>query len=463
MHTQPDHSLKSSGMSKKVLSLALPMGAIQFIMVASTFISMVMLSRLGHDVLAASALIYSTQTPIVVTGVSILFSLSILIGHAMGAKNVHGVGHYVQQGWVLGSLVSIPLILVFWNMDKLLIFFGQSKEMAELVKPFFHAYVWAVPALLWAVCNQQFCFGIQRQKLVAMQGIIGMAVLLISGYALIFGKLGFSPMGVKGYGYAMSLSVWFSFLFTLLCFLFRDEFKPYDLFNFRVHKDWSYLVKMAKIGGHISLQVGGEMLSLIALASMVGWLGADALAGYQVVTQYLFLVLIPIFAISQAVGILAGQICGEKQFSSLKHLGFESVRLILTISFMIALIFWLFPKSLASFYFDVNLPANAKTLNLSIMMFSVMAFSLVFSSIKNVLTGALRGLLDSRFPMMIGLGVIWLVGIPLSYFLAFVLNLGVIGVVMGSATAMLIDAIVLWFRWNKIVKAYNSKEREIGL
>src|ERR1700733_5915572 len=105
--------------TKKIIPLALTMAGTQLLTVASGFLCMIMLSHLGHEVLAASALMISTQITIMVIGMSILFSLSLLIGHAYGAKNFEAIRNFLQQGWMLAVFISIPVILLFWFIGPL--------------------------------------------------------------------------------------------------------------------------------------------------------------------------------------------------------------------------------------------------------------------------------------------------------------------------------------------------------
>src|SRR5437763_1852226 len=97
----------------------------QLLNVASSFLCMAMLAALGHEVLAASALIFTTQLSIMVSGMAILFSLGVLISHAYGAKDIAVIGVLLQQGWVLGIIISVPIMLLFWNMGALMLIFGQ--------------------------------------------------------------------------------------------------------------------------------------------------------------------------------------------------------------------------------------------------------------------------------------------------------------------------------------------------
>src|ERR1700733_11460803 len=128
--------------TKKIIPLALTMAGTQLLTVASGFLCMIMLAHLGHQVLAASALMISTQITIMVIGMSILFSLSLLIGHAYGANNFQQIGVFLQQGWTLAVLISIPIIFIYWFIAPLLKTFGQPPQLIDIINHFFHALVW---------------------------------------------------------------------------------------------------------------------------------------------------------------------------------------------------------------------------------------------------------------------------------------------------------------------------------
>lgn len=437
---------------KKICSLALPMTGMQLISVASSFFCMIMLSRLGHAVLAASALIYSAQTSIMVIGMSMMLSLSILVGHSYGARKYTDIGSFLQQGWALAIFISIPIMILYWHIGKVLILFGESPQVAQIVQTFFHAYIWAVIPFQMVVCNQQLCYGINKQKLAICSSFLGVLILLISAYTFIFGKFGMPQLGVRGLGYAMAAQVWFAFIFTTVCFYFGKSFKQFDLFNYRIHKDWSNISKMFKFGWPISIQISGEMLSFFVNSLMIGWIGVVALAAYQVVIQCLFLILIPVFSLSQASGILVGQASGGKKFHEVKSLTYTSIGIVLVITMIVAVIFNVFPHKLASLYLNVNNPANFATVQLITTLFAIVAITSIFDGIRNVLTGCLRGLFDTRYPMFVGIFSIWLIGIPCSYLLAFGLHWGAKGIPCGSAIGLLTGLLVLLYRW-RVMKA----------
>ncbi len=438
---------------KRIFSLALPMAGSQFINVASGFLCMAMLAALGHEVLAASALIFSTQLSIMVSGMSMLFSLSVLVGHSYGAKNYIDIGNYVQQGWTLALLISIPIMLLFWNIDVVLLFLGESKEIANIVHSYFHAFVWAVIPGLLSTCNMQFGYGIHKKSLIVSTSVMSVMVLLITAYTLIFGKFGFPRLGVAGLGYATAAQYSFFFILSTLFFLFEKSFSQFKLFHYRVHQHLDHFKKMFKIGWPISVQMGGEMLSFFVSGIMIGWIGTTALAAFQIVNQYYFLIVIPMFSLSQASGILVGQACGAKKFNEIKKLSYASIAMVLIAGMLVASTFIAAPQTLASFYMNIHDPANAATLHLAILIFLIVAFSQLLDAVRNILIGILRGLLDTRFPMYMSLCTIWLIG-PLAYLLAFPLQYGAIGFVIGGMLGMLVGVAVMIYRWHKLSKQY---------
>jgi MATE family multidrug resistance protein len=84
----------------------------------------------------------------------------------------------------------------------------------------------------------------------------------------------------------------------------------------------------------------------------------------------------------------------------------------------------------------------------------IIAFSQLLDGLRNILIGILRGLLDTRVPMYISLLTIWLIGMPLSYMLAFSLKLGAVGFVIGGMIGMLGCASIMMYRWHTLSKKY---------
>lgn len=436
---------------RELSALAFPMALTQFIAIGSGFIAMAMLGQLGPDVLAASALIISARLSTYIVGSSILFSLSVIISHAYGEQNFIRIGNFMQQGWTLAFCISAPIMLIVLNLHTILLYFGQSPAFTEIIRQFFHANVWQILPFMLAICNQQLCYGVRKQKIDLFANSMATLIGIGSAYLLIFGHLGFPKLGVAGLGYAWDLQGLSYFLITFGVIYWNDFFKKFSLFTYRVHKNFSDFIYMLKIGWPICMQMGGEIFAILVFAMMVGWLGVKPLAAYQVVTQYFYLVIVPLFAFSQASGVLVGQAFGAKNYDKIIQIGRAALLLAFSLTLLTAAIFLLFPKQLSALYIKINDPAHHDIMHIIIFLFALFALQQMFDGIRNVLTGLLRGLFDTRFPMMIGILVIWGIGIPLGYFFAFRLHWGVYGMTVGSILGFFTGMIILLCRWKKII------------
>lgn len=438
-----------------LIQLSLPMAIAQLITIGSSFLCMMMLASLGHDVLAASAPIFSVSITILMAAGSILFSLGILIARRAGEKHYVSIGSLLHYGWLLSLIVSLPTLLIYWYIKPILHFIGQDVTVANLAESFFHANCWRVVPFFLSVCNQQLCYGVNRPRVDVIANLLGVTVLLFFSYVLLFGKLGFPMLGVAGAGYAFAVQSIFYLVTTTLCFRFLSDFKKFELFHFQIHANWRVLKELCKTGWPISLQISGELLAFLVMTIFIGWLGVNSLAAFQVIIQYQFLVVIPIFAIAQAGGILIGKAYTNNNVLAVRELGKSSMMITSIIGIMAGFVFILFPKTLSSLYLDVNDPDNAQTMHTTILLFIILAFFYFFDALRNVLTGTLRGLLDTRFPMVVGLGSIWCIGIPTGYILGIIFDFGAMGILFGMACGTAVSALILHYRWRRLTSVLH--------
>lgn len=450
-HLKKDYS----DVVKQLFWLALPMSGSQFINFASTFLCMTMLAALGHNVLAASALIFTSQAAIMMSAMAILFSLSVLVGHAYGARNYDAIGNYLQQSWFLSLILAIPVILLFWHIGPILLYFHEPENIVNIVARYFHYFVFAVIPAMLVVCNTQFGYAVRKKWLIATSSLLSVSILLLVSYLLIFGKWGLPKLGVAGLSLGVTAQYTFFLIFTTTFFYLDKAFSKFNIFQIRFYRHLDHLVKMFKIGWPICIQMGGEMFSFFVGGILVGWLGVRSLAAFQVVNQYYFLIIVPIFVLSQASGILVGFANGQKNYAEIRKICHASLGLVLLFGFFVAILFLAFPKELAKAYMNVNDPKNAMTLHLTVLLFSLMAFSQIFDAVRNVLIGTLRGLFDTRFPMYMSLTTIWLIGMPISYLLAFTCHFGVVGYVLGGMVGMIIGVIIMLLRWRYVIKWHD--------
>lgn len=443
----------------KTIRLALPMAGSRLIQMLSGFIGMLMLAHLGHDVLAAGALMTSAMMTILVVLVALLFSMGVMVGQAWGAGKKYEIGAIIQQGCVLALIISIPAMVLIWYVDRFLLWTGQLPQLIVYVRQYFHALEWAIVPYMLIAALQQACYGMLRQRLVIIINSFCLLVFLAACYVLIYGKLGVKAYGVAGLGYAFSIQAWLNLLLLVISFYVLPDFKPLQIFAKRNHKGWHYLRQLLQIGWPMSAQFGGELFSFFVISIMVGWLGKAPLAASQVIQQVLLLFLVPMFAVAESTGILVSQSVGAQQYTEVKRIGNVCVALSLVMVIFLGLLFIIFPRYFAAIYMNIHNPANADVLQLIDILFVITAFTLIFDTLRDVSAGALRGLYDTRFAMWAGITANWIVALPLGYILAFPLHMGVVGFRLALTLAVLFGAILVYWRWQRRAKQLITTEK----
>jgi MATE family multidrug resistance protein len=312
-----------------------------------------------------------------------------------------------------------------------------------------------VSPIMTQSCLEQFCYGILKQRLVIVINFLSMMIGIGVAYILIFGKLGMPALGVKGLGLTFAIQAWFDFMVLGTCCYVMKDFKKFELFKKRSYAGFHYAKKIFRIGWPMGLQFGGELGAFFVITMMIGWLGTDALAAVQITQQWMYLIIVPVFAMSEAAGILVGQAVGAKKYHELSAVSNSSLIISLGLVMLCNIGFIFFPHFFASFYMNSNDANNVIIMKLIPPLFMLMAVTLIFNSMRDVISGSLRGLFDTQFPMRVGLLVMWCLVLPLGYLFAFPLHMNVIGFRIGSNIGLLIGAMILLWRWNLKTREFS--------
>jgi len=438
----------------RVTRLALPMATSRLLNMLSLFIGTIMLSYLGEKVLAASTLITAAQGTCIVIMMSLLFSVGVAVGQAYGAKDKESIAKIVQQGCLLALGLGVLLSILLWNIDNLMVWFHEPPQLIRYVRQFFHTMVWGAPLLLLIIAISQFYYGVLKQTVVITTSFISLLVFIPVSYAFIFGRFGMPDLGVAGLAIgfiAQSLS-------TLILFfsyaVFSDALTPYQLFRWRKDAHFSTLRKLLTIGWPICLQFGGEVLSFMFVSLLIGWLGVTALAATQVVQQFVLLFLVPIFAISEATGILIGHLVGSRRYLKINRMAHSCILFADGLALIVMVFFLFSPHWLAAMYLRGH-AMGSELLTLIQLLFAFAAFNILFDSTRSIVSGALRGLFDTRYAMWVGILIIWCISVPLGAFLALVLHWGVVGFSIGRFIALFVGMVVLYRYWVRKVASFK--------
>ncbi|RZW05357.1 MAG: MATE family efflux transporter, partial [Rhodobacteraceae bacterium] len=185
----------------------------------------------------------------------------------------------------------------------------------------------------------------------------------------------------------------------------------------------------------IGLPIGFTLLAEVGLFAassvMMGWLGEIPLAAHGIALQIASLTFMIPLGLSQAVTVRVGRAWGKSDPEALRNAALAGMVLagIAVIATIAA--FLIVPGFLIGLFVDPGDPQRPAILATGVSLLAIAAlFQLVdFGQVMGL--GMLRGVQDTRVPMVMAIVSYWLIGLPVAYLFGFVLNWGGVGIWLG--------------------------------
>jgi MATE family multidrug resistance protein len=375
----------------------------------------------------------------------ILLSLAPIVSQAKGAGKTQDGIIAVRHGFLLAGFIFIPALLLFWNSAPIFQLMQQQPVAIELGSSYLRAMCWGFLPLLWFICLRGLLEGNLETRPVMVISLLAVGVKLLLNYVLIFGHWGSPTLGIVGAGYATMLVECFMFVLALM--YVSRRFKGQGLF--KAQFSLAPMAEVVRLGLPIGISLAFESGLFAVTAFLMGTLGETQLAAHQVANQSVVLTFMIPLGISIATAVRVGAAMGKGSLDEVKRFGRLGIGLCIVWMIIIASVYWFMPRAVIGLYFDVTNPENAEIVRLAISFLSIAALFQVFDGIQVATSGALRGLKDTRMPMVISLISYWLVGMGSSLLLTFGLNMGGQGLWFGLVIGLAAAAGLLSWRFHR--------------
>jgi MATE family multidrug resistance protein len=425
----------TSGELREMARIAAPIVVVNLGLMLQGTIDTVMLGRVSSEALAAGAVGSLYFFSIIIFGIGLLMSLDPVVAQALGARDDEAMRRGVQRGVILAVLSAIFAALLLWPAERML----TLLEQPEAIIPDAAAYVrWSIAGLLPFQLFNAF-----RQTLQAMHRVLPMASAVVLAnllnvflnWVFIYGNLGVPAMGVVGAAHATWITRWVM-VALILWFAWRDlgpALRPWRRESF----EFKPLARMIAIGAPVGLQLSAEGIAFGFTGIMMGWLGTVTLAGHQVTLSIVSLTFMVPMGVAGAGAVMVGRAVGAGDMDAARRDAVAA--LVCGVGFMMltATLFMTMPGALARLY-----TPDGATIAMVLLLLPVAGVFQVFDGMQVVSAALLRGIGDTRVPMVLHLLSFWAVGIPLGAFLSFTVGWGATGLWWGL-TAGLASAGVL--------------------
>lgn len=439
-----------AGHVRDILVLGLPLVGSHLAQFAIGLTDTVMIGWYGVEELAALVLANSYFFTLFLFGSGFAWAVMPIVASAAGTEDDTQVRRVTRMGiWVstLFGLAAIPILV--WS-GPILLALGQEPEVSADAQTYLRIVsLGLIPSLLIMVLKSYFA-ALGRTQVV-LWVTIGMAILnALLNYALIFGNWGAPELGIRG---AAIASVALQITGTLALAVYaRIATAQYALFQRIWRPDWEAFFRVLRLGTPIGLTSLAEVGLFAASAFMMGWVGTIDLAAHGIALNLASATFMIHLGLSNAATIRAGRAFGQRDEAHLRA-GAHTVT-VMSVGFALATIalFLALPEPLISLFLDPDDPARPEILAVGTGLLAVAALFQLADGAQVTALGLLRGVQDTRVPMIIASLSYWVVGIPTSYVLGFTLGFGGFGIWAGLVVGLVCAGGFLMIRfWTRAV------------
>ncbi|NNE79565.1 MAG: MATE family efflux transporter [Silicimonas sp.] len=449
--TQSDRTV--GGQARVLLGLGLPLVGSQLAQMAIVTTDTVMIGWYDIPSLAALSLSGSVWFIIFVLGAGFAWAVMPLVAAALGRDDEREVRRSTRMGLWLSVFYGLLVTPLFLNMEPIFLLMGQDPEVARLAGIYL---VWLgaamVPALLVNVMRS-YLSAVELPHIVLYVTLFGTGLNVVLNYALIFGNWGAPELGIMGAGIASLTGNVISFV--LLVFFAVRARPEHELFR-NLHKpDWEFFARVFKLGLPIGLTVFAETGLFAASTVMMGWVGTIALAAHGVALQIASLTFMMHLGLSQAITVRAGRAWGRQDRELLKAASQAAMILSLIVAAATVVLFLSMPNFLVGLFVDPGDPQRPAILAVGATLLGMAALFQLVDAGQVMALGMLRGVQDTRVPMVIAVVSYWLIGLPVSYLFGFTLAMEGVGIWLGLTVGLACAAVLMqtrfWTRYTRPV------------
>ena len=430
---------------KQLMPIALPAVFSQLAQMAMGVIDTIMAGHYSNDSLAAIAIGTSLLHPVLVFFMGLFLAFNPVIAHLKGAGKDKEIGATFRLGMVL-ALVMVPIaVVILLNAQIILDMLGVNPLIVDLATRYLHATIWGIPGLLLFLalrfCNE----GMFSTPAILTATLVSIPFNILFNFWFMYGGYGVPEMGAVGLGYATGL-VWTIMFIGLLTYTaLTPKYKAFGIFKQRNLPGWIAVKEVLHLGFPMAITLGFEVTLFAAVSLMIGRYPTEIMAAHQIAVNIASLTFMIPLGISQAITARVGYFAGKQAPNRMRLAGYTGIATAAGISTFTASMMIFLPVLLVSFY-----TSDQQVISIAVGLLFYAAIFQFSDCVQVSSAGALRGVKDTKMPMVITAVAYWIVGFPVGYYLAESMAYQANGYWMGLIAGLTTAGILLLYRWKKL-------------
>ena len=437
--------------ARSLLILGLPLVGSQVAQFAVHTTDTLMLG--WYSVLALAQVTLGAQVLFVAYIVISGFAYAILpmVAKSMAEGDPQSARRVTRMGLWLSTVAAALLFLPMWFASPILEAMGQDAQVAKGAQDYLRIAGFGLWPAIWGLVLRSYLSALEHTGIVLWLAVGVLIINAFVNYALIFGYWGLPELGLQGAAIGSVIAMSLSLVgFVIYIQIYFEEQKMFARF-------WRFdrmaTSAVARLAIPISATAFAESGLFAASAFMMGWLGKLELAAHGIVLQLAAMSFMVHMGLSQAGTVRVGQAFARKDWLAVRRtagvaMGLSSIAAAVAIFFFLAT-----PQILIGAFLELRDPLRPEILRIGTLLLVLASMFQFVDAAQVMALSLLRGLQDTRVPMLITVISYWLIGIPISYILGFIFDFSGTGIWLGLVVGLAIAALLLWSRFNLLIRS----------
>ena len=411
----------------------------------------VMLGWYGIEELAAATLAGSYFFLLFLFGAGFAWAVMPMVATFAAEEDERSIRRATRMGlWCSLIYAACVMPLMIWSLPVLRLL-GQEESVSVLASQYLQIAGWGIFPALVVMTLKSYLAALERTQIVFWVMVLGAVANALANYAFIFGNWGAPELGIAGSAIASVLTQ-IVMLAGVIAYSLRT-LPEHALFQRFWRPDWDMMRRVFWLGAPIGLTTLSEAGLFSATAVMMGWLGTIALAAHGIALNIASVTFMAHLGLSNVATIRVGNALGRKDRFHLVRGAQTVIVLSILFALLTVVLFIAMPETLISLFMGRDIEARDAVLAAGVVLLAFAAMFQVADGAQVIALGLLRGMQDTRVPMILAAISYWALGLPASYLLGFVFGFGGPGVWLGLTVGLAVAAILLnWRFWTVSVR-----------
>ncbi len=427
-----------------MLRLAAPLALAEVGWMAMGIVDTIMAGPLGPAAVGAGILGNMIFYPLAMSFTGLLLGMDTLVAQAYGRREAQDARHTLINGvWLALALTPLTILLIMGAIPLMRAVGANPRVMAQCA-PYMRAMLWGLLPLFLFTAFRRYLQALNVVRTVTFALVSANVINFLGDWVLMYGHWGAPAMGLAGSGWSTSLSRVYMAVVMLGAILWEERRADYLVLALSWRPDRGRLVRLLQLGLPATGQIAFEGAVFGVVTVLAAKLDEVSLAAHGIAVQVIATTFMVPLGISSAAAVRVGHAVGRRDARGVAAAGWAALLIAAIFMGAAGIALWTVPRSIVRWFIS-----DAAVIGAGVTLLRIAAFFELFDGLQVVATGALRGLGDTRAPMIAHFVGYWVIGMPIVYILCFPLHWGAPGIWVGLSVALILIGAALVVVWRK--------------